>query len=151
MAQQTTHVLIKPDGVQRGLVGEILARFERKGLTVVGLKLVQADAEIAGRHYAVHADKPFFPSLMAFITSSPLVAVALRGNEAVAVVRNLMGATDGRKAAPGTIRGDFGCSIGANLVHGSDSVENADIELAVWFPDGVAEWSRCDESWLDAD
>jgi nucleoside-diphosphate kinase len=151
MATQTTLVLLKPDAVQRGYIGDILSRFERKGLTLVGLRMVKADETLAGTHYEVHKDRPFYPALIKFITSSPLVAVALRGDEAVSVVRTLMGPTDGRKAAPGTVRGDFGCSIGANLVHGSDSEENAAIELGVWFPEGVIDWQRCDEPWLDAD
>ena len=152
MAVQQTLVLIKPDAVQRGLIGEIVARFERKGLTVAGMRLVQADQALAEQHYAVHSDKPFFKDLIAFITGSPLVAIALAGEEAVSVVRNLVGATDGRKAAPGTVRGDFGISVGANLVHGSDSEENAQTELALWFPggEGIVDWTRCDAPWLDA-
>ncbi len=149
MARQRTLVLIKPDGVQRGLIGEIIGRFERKGLTLVGMKLVRASKELATRHYAVHADKPFFPALLSFITSSPLVAIALDGDEAVSVVRNLMGPTDGRKAGPGTIRGDFGLSIGANLVHGSDSEDNAALEIGIWFPEGLVDWQPCAQPWLN--
>jgi nucleoside-diphosphate kinase len=148
MAVQTTLVLLKPDAVQRNLIGELLTRFERKGLTTVGLRLVKADEALARAHYADHVAKPFFPDLLKFITGAPLVAVALRGDEAVSVVRGLMGPTDGRKAPPGTIRGDFGCSIGANLVHGSDSPEAATKELAIWFKDGTIEWTRSDQAWL---
>lgn len=152
MATQRTLVLIKPDAVKRGLIGAIVQRFEAKGLTVAGMRLLRCDKATAEAHYADHKAKPFFPGLITFITGSPLVALALHGDEAVAVVRNLMGATDGRKAAPGTIRGDWGCSIGANLVHGSDSAENAAKELAIWFPQsaGLYDWERADQGWLDA-
>lgn len=152
MAIETTLVLIKPDAVKRNLIGQIVDRFERKGLTLVGMQLRQADEATATAHYADHKDKPFFPSLMEFVLGAPLVAIALRGDEAVSVVRTLMGATDGRKSPPGTIRGDFGCSIGANLVHGSDSAENAEKELGIWFPggEGLVDWQRADSDWLDA-
>lgn len=152
MAVQTTLVLIKPDAVQRGLIGDITSRFEAKGLTVAGMRLIQASKGIAEQHYAVHNDKPFFADLIRFITGSPLVAMALRGEEAVAVVRNLMGATNGREAAPGTIRGDYGISVGANLAHGSDSEDNAKLELELWFPggEGLVDWERCIAPWLDA-
>ena len=151
MAMQTSLILIKPDAVQRGLMGDIISRFERKGLTIVGMRLVTADQATAEAHYAVHKDKPFFGSLVEFITSSPLVALAIRGDEAISVARNLIGATDGRKAAPGTIRGDYGISIGANLVHGSDSEENAEIELGIWFDKDLSDWTPCTTPWLDAD
>ena len=151
MAEQTTLILIKPDAVQRGLSAEILARFERKGLQIVGMRFEQASAEVARQHYAVHADKPFFQSLIDFITAGPLVALALRGDEAVSVCRTIIGATDGRKAAPGTIRGDFGMSLSANLVHGSDSEENAQTELELWFNKGLVDWISCSSKWLDAD
>jgi len=151
MAEQRTLILIKPDAVQRGLMGEILGRFERKGLTLVGAKLLVASQAQGKQHYAEHAEKPFFPSLLGFITSGPLLALALDGDEAVAVCRNLIGATDGRKAAPGTIRGDYGISRSSNLVHGSDSVESAQRELAIWFPEGLTTWTRCDRPWLDSE
>ena len=150
MSEQTTLVLIKPDAVQRGLMGEIIARFEHKGLQIVGMQMLQAPEEVVGQHYAEHKEKPFYPAILSFITASPLVALAVRGSEAVAVVRNLMGPTDGRKAPPGTIRGDYGCSMGANLVHGSDSVESAERELALWFPQGTLAWETCAKPWLDA-
>lgn len=150
MADETTLVLIKPDAVQRGHIGDILSRLERKGLSVVGMQLLMAPKETVEAHYAEHRERPFFPAVVSFLTSSPIVALAIHGNEAVSVVRTLMGATDGRKAAPGTIRGDFGCSLGANLVHGSDSIESAQRELALWFPHGTLSWQRCDAPWLDA-
>jgi len=152
MGKQRTLVLIKPDGVQRGLVGEVIARIERKGMTLVGLKLIKPDQALARKHYAAHKSKPFFKDLIRFITSGPLVALAIDGDEAVGIVRNLMGPTDGRKAPPGSVRGDFSCSIGANIVHGSDSVESAKKELALWFPrgSGICAWQRSDAAWLDA-
>ena len=128
-------VLIKPDAVRRGLVGEILARFERKGLVIEALVLRGMDAELADQHYADHVEKPFYPPLKEFMTSGPLVAMVLAGDEAIEVVRLMIGATDGRKAAAGTIRGDFALSNRENLVHASDSPESAKRELALWFPD----------------
>lgn len=151
MPSQRTLILIKPDAVQRGLIGEILTRFERKGLQVAAMRFQVAPKATVDKHYAEHAAKPFYPSLQKFITSGPLVALALEGDEAIAVARNLIGATDGRKAAPGTIRGDFGISKSANLVHGSDSPEAAERELAIWFPEGLTTWSRCDRPWLDSE
>ena len=129
-----TLVLLKPDAVRRGLVGEILSRYEAKGLTVVAMEQRTIDASIADRHYAEHVAKDWYPPLRAFITSGPLVAMVLEGDEAVEVVRALNGATDGRKAAPGTIRGDLSLSNRENLVHGSDSDESAAREMAIWFP-----------------
>src|ERR1700681_2686778 len=130
---QRTLILLKPDCVQRRLVGEIIGRFEQKGLRLVALKLVQASRDLAERHYAVHKGKPFYDSLLSFITSGPTVAMVWEGREAVAVARTLMGATDGTKSPPATIRGDFALSVQNNLVHGSDSTENAAIEIALWF------------------
>jgi nucleoside-diphosphate kinase len=149
MPAQRTLVLLKPDAVQRGLIGEIIGRFERKALRVVALKLLNTPQETAARHYAEHKERPFFPSLLGFITSSPLVALALEGDEAVSVVRGLIGPTDGRKAPPGTIRGDYALSKSNNLVHGSDSPESAERELAIWFPEGVVSWQRCDTGWAE--
>jgi nucleoside-diphosphate kinase len=149
MPIQRTLILLKPDCVQRALCAEVLGRFERKGLRPVGLKLVQATTDTAARHYAEHKDRPFFPSLLQFITSSPLVAVALEGDSAIAVTRTLIGPTDGRAAAPGTIRGDFGLSRSNNLVHGSDSPEAAERELAIWFPEGLISWTRADHAWTE--
>lgn len=152
MPVQRTFVIIKPDAVARNLTGEILSRFERKGLTVVGMRFLQAPRALAEAHYAVHKERPFFADLIAFITSGPLLALALEGDAAIAVVRSLNGATDGRSAAPGTIRGDFGTSVAANLVHGSDSEDTARAELSLWFPDdeGICSWRRSDADWLDA-
>jgi nucleoside-diphosphate kinase len=132
---ERTLVLLKPDAVRRGLVGEILGRFESKGLSIVAMDQRQITAELADRHYAEHVDKDFYPPLRSFVTSGPLVALVLEGDEAVEVVRALNGATDGRKAAPGTIRGDLSLSNRENLVHGSDSPESAAREIAIWFPD----------------
>jgi nucleoside-diphosphate kinase len=131
---QRTLVLLKPDTVRRGLAGEVLSRFEAKGLTIVAMELRQIDGEVADQHYAVHVERDFYPPLREFVTSGPLVSVVLEGDEAVEVVRAINGATDGRKAAPGTIRGDFSLSNRENLVHGSDSPESAAREIAIWFP-----------------
>lgn len=146
---QQTLVLIKPDGLQRRLAGEILARFERKGLRLAALKLVQPGRDLAGKHYAVHQGKPFFESLLQFLTSGPTLAVVLEGREAVATVRGMMGSTDGAKAPPGTIRGDFGLSVQNNLIHGSDSVENAAAEIALWFrPEELVAFTPVDQAWV---
>jgi nucleoside-diphosphate kinase len=151
MASQRTFVILKPDAVQRGLVGELLGRFERKGLKLIGMKFMMATADAAKKHYQEHAEKPFFAGLVTFITSSPLVALVLEGDEAITVARTMIGATDGRKAAPGTIRGDFGCSRSNNLVHGSDSPESAVRELAIWFPDTLIDWTPCAQTWIQGD
>ncbi|MGM7644554.1 MULTISPECIES: nucleoside-diphosphate kinase [unclassified Nocardia] len=138
MTEQTL-VLIKPDGVSRGLVGEVLARIERKGLTIKALELKNVSAELAGEHYAEHAERPFFGSLIEFITSGPVVAAVLEGPRAIAAFRQLAGGTDPvEKAVPGTIRGDFGLETQYNLVHGSDSPESAKREIALWFPESPA-------------
>ncbi|HSL33649.1 MAG TPA: nucleoside-diphosphate kinase [Candidatus Limnocylindrales bacterium] len=130
---ERTLVLIKPDAVQRLLTGRILTRFEERGLKVVGLKLVAVDRHLAQRHYDVHREKPFFGGLVEFITSSPLVAVALEGPNAIGVVRTMVGATRPHEAAPGTIRGDFALETAQNLIHASDGPETATAELALWF------------------
>ena len=130
---QRTLVLVKPDGVQRGLTGEIIARIERKGLRIAALKMVHMDRALAERHYDVHREKPFFTSLVDFIASGPVVAVVVEGREAVDVVRRMMGETDPIKSAPGTIRGDFALELEQNLIHGSDSPENAAKEIANFF------------------
>jgi nucleoside-diphosphate kinase len=127
-------VLIKPDAVRRGLIGEVLARFERKGLVVESLELRTMDATLADQHYADHVDKAFYPPLKEFMTSGPLVALVLSGDNVIEVVRAMIGATDGRKAAAGTIRGDLSLSNRENLVHASDSPQSAERELALWFP-----------------
>jgi nucleoside-diphosphate kinase len=135
LVSERTLVLVKPDAVRRGLVGEILARFERKGLTIEALVLRQMDADMADTHYAEHVDKAFYPPLKAFMTSSPLVAAIISGDQAISVVRGLVGATDGRVAAAGTIRGDLSLSNRENLVHASDSPESAEREIKLWFGD----------------
>jgi nucleoside-diphosphate kinase len=132
---ERTLVLIKPDAVRRGLVGEILGRFERKGLTIEAMVLRGMDAALADQHYAEHVDKGFYPPLKDFMTGGPLVAAVLAGDQAIEVVRTLTGATDGRKAAPGTIRGDLSLSNRENLVHASDSADSAKREITLWFPD----------------
>jgi nucleoside-diphosphate kinase len=130
---ERTLVLLKPDAVRRGLVGELLSRFETKGLTIVAMQHRTIDAALADRHYAEHVAKDFYPPLRDFVTSGPLVALVLEGDQAVEVVRGLNGATDGRKALPGTIRGDLSLSNRENLVHGSDSAESAEREIGIWF------------------
>ncbi len=132
---ERTLVLVKPDAVRRGLAGEVLSRFERKGLAIVAMDLRTIDGATADRHYAEHVEKAFYPPLKEFITSGPLVAMVLEGDEAVAVVRGLNGATDGRVAAAGTIRGDLSLSNRENLVHASDSVESSGREIGIFFPD----------------
>jgi len=133
MALERTLVLIKPDAVQRGLAGEILARFERRGLHIRDARLIQVDRDLAERHYAEHAEKPFFGELVEFITSTPTLALALEGEGAIATVRRTMGATNPADSEPGSIRGDLALSMPDNLVHGSDSPESADRELELWF------------------
>jgi nucleoside-diphosphate kinase len=135
MALERTLVLLKPDAVQRGLAGEILGRFERRGLELRAARLVQVDRELGERHYAEHAEKPFFGELVDFITTSPTLALVLEGESAVSVVRTTIGATNPLNAAPGTIRGDLALAMPDNLVHGSDSSESAAREIALWFPD----------------
>jgi len=146
---QQTLVLLKPDCLQRRLAGLILQRFEQKGLRLAGLKLVRPDRGLAERHYAVHKGKPFYDSLLTFLTSGPTLAVVLDGREAVAVVRQLMGPTDGAKAPPGTIRGDYALSVQNNLIHGSDSPENAAAEIQLWFRLGeLVAFQHADGVWV---
>ena len=146
---EKTLVLVKPDGVQRGLIGEVLTRFEAKGLRVDALKMLRMDLEMARRHYAEHVDKPFYNDLAAFITSGPLVAMVLEGPGAVATVRQMMGVTDPAKSPPGSIRGDLGLTIGMNIIHGSDSPERAVEEIDLFFtPNEVQEYSRDVERWI---
>ena len=134
MSQQSTFIMVKPDGVRRGLIGEIISRFERKGLTLDKIRVLTIDEDLARRHYAEHVEKPFFPELRAFITAGPVVAMQWSGENAVAVARKIMGATNPQEAEPGTIRGDYGLVVTENLVHGSDSPESAARELALFFP-----------------
>jgi nucleoside-diphosphate kinase len=149
MADERTLVLVKPDGVQRALVGEVVGRFERRGLHLVGMRLLQIDRPLAERHYAEHQGKPFFEGLVAFITSSPVVAMVWEGPGAVALVRTMMGATNPLDAAPGTIRGDHAVNIGANVVHGSDSVARAAEEIALFFTaEQLVDWRSDIAAWL---
>ena len=146
---QRTLVLLKPDCVQRRLVGSLIQRFEQKGLALVAMKFAQAGRDLAEKHYAVHKGKPFYESLLAFLTSGPTVAIVWEGREAVAVVREMMGKTDGAKSAPGTIRGDYGISVQNNLIHGSDSPENAVIEIALWFSASeLVSFAPADGAWI---
>jgi nucleoside-diphosphate kinase len=146
---QKTLILLKPDCLQRRLIGDLIGRFERKGLRLAGLKLVQASRELAEKHYAVHKGKAFYDSLLQFLTSGPTVAMVWEGREAVAVARGLMGPTDGTKAPPATIRGDFAISVQNNLVHGSDSPENAELEISLWFKaEELVGWQPADGAWV---
>lgn len=135
MATERTLVLVKPDGVRRRLIGEVIRRLEAKGLSIVAMRMLTMDSAMAGEHYAEHREKPFFEDLVSFITGGPLVAMAVEGDEAVPVVRTLMGATDPKKAAPGTMRGDLAIELTENIVHGSDSPQSAKRELELFFPD----------------
>ncbi len=146
---ETTLIILKPDAVQRGLMGRILTRFEEKGLQVVGAKMMQISSQLAETHYESHKGKPFYAGLVKFMTSSPVLVLALRGNGAITIARNLMGATFGSKANPGTIRGDFGVSNSFNLIHGSDSPEAAERELKLFFGAGeILTWSRAGDAWV---
>ena len=149
---EQTLVLVKPDGVQRGLVGEIIGRLERRGLKLAAMKLMQVDEALAHRHYGEHVDRPFFAGLVSFITSGPVVAMAWEANNAVEIVRSTMGVTNPANAAPGTIRGDLGVDIGRNLIHGSDSPESAERELALFFqPEEIVDYSRSNDGWIVED
>lgn len=146
---ERTLIIIKPDAVQRGLIGEIVARFERRGLRIVGMKLIQMDRDLAARHYAVHKGKPFYESLLDYITSAPVVVMALEGSDAVKAARNTIGATNPADAGAGSIRGDFGLEVGRNLVHGSDSVENGEKEVVLFFGGGgLVAWGRDVDRWV---
>jgi nucleoside-diphosphate kinase len=146
---ERTLVLVKPDGVQRQLAGRIIARFEERGLKIVALKLVKVDRDLAERHYAVHKGKPFFDGLVAFITSSPLVAMVLEGPAAIGMVRTMVGATKPTEAAPGTIRGDLAIEMGQNLIHASDGAETAATEIGIWFrPDELVSYERGIDRWV---
>ena len=146
---EQTLVLVKPDGVQRGLIGEIVGRLERRGLKLVAMKLMQVDEALAHRHYGEHVDRPFFAGLVSFITSGPVVAMAWEANNAAEIVRSAMGVTNPANAAPGTIRGDLGVDIGRNLIHGSDSPESAERELALFFqPEEILSYARSNDPWI---
>jgi len=149
MSMERTFVMVKPDGVQRRLMGEILARFERAGLKVVAMKFMKVPRELAEKHYEIHRGKPFYEGLIAYITSGPVLAMVIEGINAIERVRAMVGATDPQKAAPGTIRGDFCQHIGRNAVHASDGPETAATEIALWFtPDEIADYSLSDDGWI---
>src|SRR6202048_5210564 len=149
MATERTLVIVKPDGVQRGLVGPILTRLEGRGLKIVGLKLVQVSPELAARHYAEHEGKPFYAGLLKYITSGPVVVFCVEGTSAVQMVRNAVGATNPLNAAPGTIRGDLALDIGRNLIHASDAPETAQRELVLWFADDeLVTYARETDRWI---
>lgn len=147
---ERTLVIIKPDGVQRGLIGPILARLERRGLRFTAMKLMQITPELAGRHYAIHQGKPFYEPLIEFITSGPVVVAVIEGNDAIDIVRKTMGATNPAQADPGTIRADFGLEIGRNLVHGSDGPETAAYEIPLFFTeDEILSYERAVDGWIN--
>jgi nucleoside-diphosphate kinase len=146
---EQTLVLVKPDGVQRGLIGEIVARFERRGLKLLGMRFMQMSGELAAAHYEAHVDKGFYPGLVSYITSGPIVAMVWEGRDAISVVRTTMGITNAASAAPGTIRGDLAVEIGRNLVHGSDGPDSAEREVALFFGDGgLLNWERETDRWI---
>lgn len=146
---ETTLIILKPDAVQRGLMGRIISRFEDKGLQVVGAKMMQISQDLAATHYEAHKERPFYKGLVGFMTSSPVLVLAIRGNDAIAISRKMMGATFGSKAEPGTIRGDFGVSNSFNLIHGSDSPEAAERELSLFFKQGeVQSFERAGDQWV---
>jgi nucleoside-diphosphate kinase len=149
MQNERTFVMIKPDGVQRGLIGEIISRFEKKGLKIVAMKLISVPKELAEKHYGIHKGKPFFDPTVKYITSSPVVAMVLEGNNAIDLIRTMMGKTNPQDAAMGTIRGDYGQFIGRNIVHGSDGPDTAEFEISLWFkPEEITKYTRIDEGWL---
>ena len=146
---ERTLVLVKPDGVQRGLIGEVISRLERRGLKLVALKLMRVDEALARLHYAEHVERPFFRGLVELITSVPLVAMVWEANNAVDIIRQTMGETDPAKSAPGTIRGDLGLDIGRNLVHGSDRLESAEREISLFFgPEEILDYTRSTDPWI---
>lgn len=149
MQKERTFVMIKPDAVQRGFIGEIINRLEKKGLKIVAMKFVSVSKELAEKHYGIHKGKPFFKPTVEYITSSPVVAIVLEGINAINMVRTMMGKTNPQEAAMGTIRGDFGQFIGRNIVHGSDGPDTAEFEINLWFkPDEISNYKRIDEVWL---
>lgn len=146
---QQTLILVKPDGVQRGLAGQIISRFEQRGLKLMGMKFMQMSQELAEEHYGVHKERPFYNSLVSYITSGPIVAMVWSGNDAISAARSTMGATNPVSAAPGTIRGDYGMEIGRNLVHGSDSPKNAEKEVNLFFDASeLVDWNRSVGGWI---
>lgn len=146
---ERTFVMVKPDGVQRGLIGEIISRLERKGLKIVAMKMMKIEESLAKEHYAEHKEKPFFGDLISYITSGPVVAMVVEGKEAVSVVRTLVGQTNPREALPGTIRGDYGMDVGRNVIHASDSLKSADREINLFFKEEeILSYSKADEVWI---
>ncbi|HRE49562.1 MAG TPA: nucleoside-diphosphate kinase [Aggregatilineales bacterium] len=146
---ERTLIIVKPDAVQRGLTGEIIRRFEQRGLKIVGMKFLQVSRQLAEQHYDGHKTKPFFSGLVEYIISAPVVVIAFAGTNAILAARNTIGATKPNEAAPGSIRGDYGLEIGRNLVHGSDTVENGEKEIALWFaPSELANWTRATDAWI---
>ncbi|TVP68828.1 MAG: nucleoside-diphosphate kinase [Leptolyngbya sp. LCM1.Bin17] len=146
---ERTFLMIKPDGVQRGLVSDIIGRFETKGFTLVGMKLTSVSRELAEKHYAVHKERPFFAGLVDFITSGPVVAMVWEGEGVIASARKMIGATKPLEAEPGTIRGDLGVTVGRNIIHGSDAPETAQAEIALWFSDTeLTSWTPATQSWI---
>ncbi len=149
MTIQQTFVMIKPDGVQRGLVGQIIQRFEQKGIKIVAIKMVSVSKELAEKHYGIHRGKPFFEPTVSYITSSPVVAMVLGGHNCIDMVRGMMGKTNPQEASPGTIRGDYGQFIGRNIIHGSDGEDTAAFEINLWFSaEELSEYTRIDEAWM---
>ena len=149
MSKERSFVMIKPDGVQRGFVGEIINRFEKKGLKLVAMKLVSVSKELAEKHYGIHKGKPFFNPTVKYITSSPVIAMVLEGNNSIDLVRTMMGKTNPQDASSGTIRGDYGQFIGRNIIHGSDGRDAAEFEINLWFkPEEIADYTRIGEEWL---
>ncbi len=149
---EKTFVLVKPDGVQRGLIGEILSRLEKRGLKLVAAKFLQVPVSLAEKHYAIHKGKPFYDGLIKYITSAPVMAMIFEGPEAVALVRQTMGLTNPLKAEPGTIRHDFALRISRNLTHASDSPENAELEISLWFnSEEIVKWAKSNEDWISGD
>ena len=149
MEKQRTFVMIKPDGVQRGFIGEIINRFEKKGLKIIAMKMISVNKDLAEKHYGIHKGKPFFEPTVKYITSSPVVAIVLEGFNAIELVRNMMGKTNPAEATPGSIRGDFGQFIGRNIVHGSDGLDTAKFEINLWIkPEEISKYVRIDEKWL---
>lgn len=145
---EKTFLMVKPDGVQRGLIGEIVSRFERKGFQLVGAKLMQIPTSVAEQHYGEHKGKPFYDELVSFITSGPVFAMVWQGENVIATARQMMGATNPKDALPGTIRGDYGVTVGKNIIHGSDSLESAKREISLFFKEELVEYTRTVDGWI---
>jgi nucleoside-diphosphate kinase len=145
---EQTLVIVKPDGVQRGLVGEVISRFERRGMKLVGMRLIEIDRPLAERHYAIHKGKPFYEGLLNYITSGPVVVMAVDGPDSIATVRRIVGATKSNEAAPGTIRGDFALTVGRNIIHASDAPETAQFELGLYFEGKLLQYQKASDAWV---